>query len=131
MIILTNEPEKLEWILKDDRKMSDILEQAVEHYSRYKKTDDPGERFSYLVEMYTLMEQIEVASHLSEKMHYKIIAKSIFETMRKSLAGDKDFEDYSVNQLGSLAYIIGEIERPEDKMDISGCVLKLDEFKSG
>ena len=131
MIILTNDPRKLEWILKDDRERSDILEQAVKHYSRYQQTKDPGERFAYLVEMYSLMEQMEVASHLLKDMSSKIVAQNIFETMRRSLAGNKDFDDYSLNQLGSLAYLLGQIERPEEERDTIGCMKKLNEFKSG
>ena len=110
MIIITDNPG-IEWILKDDRSMSDILEQAVKHYSRYQKTKDPGERFAYLVEMRTLMDRMKIAPYLSERMDYRMIAKNLFEIMTKSLSGNRGFDDYSVNQLGSLAYILGQIEK--------------------
>ena len=122
---------KLEWMLKDNRKMSDILDQAVGHYEKYKKTHDPGERFAYLVEMYTLTERMGLATHLLEKMAYKIVAKSIFEVMKKSSEEDNGFQDYSPKRLGSLAYLIDQIERPGRDLDVSGCIEKLAEFKSG
>jgi hypothetical protein len=130
MPIIIGVPEKFKqrlfWTSKDERSLCEILDAALEHYRGFKKTDDSGQKFAYLFEIFTLMDHL-LLIRLASVGKKSDLADSTRDMM---LETGEHFFDYSEHHLGFLVYVADKLDRSVlDKNTLLECGYRLDRIK--
>ena len=97
-------PDNVRFVQMDDRSLSQILDQAIEHHARYKKEDNAGSHFVYLFEMYNLLEHLWLISVTSDNNARRRFANTLFDKINGRIDGYTGAD---------LEYISLQVERLE------------------
>ncbi|MBW2965519.1 hypothetical protein KY342_00275 [Candidatus Woesearchaeota archaeon] len=111
-------------IQNDKRSLSEIINSALEYYSRYKKTKDEEEIAKYLGEMESFKRFLVLFCPRIEQSNNRDLGRYIVTVLNT-----KNPINYSEQQLTSLSYATNKLENEEINLDILGeCIVKLREI---
>jgi len=118
--------QRMYWVKKDERSLSEILDKAAGHYERYQKTKDPGQKFAYVWEMLTLAEHVYLV-FLESKSAKETLANNTYIVL-----DNVDVMAYSTRDLSDLSYVADKLERAEiTRAGFRECNNRLERIMSG
>ena len=127
---LTQHPELAEYIhlvKMDDRSLSQILNKAVEHYERFRETDDQGEKAAYIWEMLTLKEHVNIARTEYEELDRIELAEAVLKILKET---EKRLEHYSRKHLEYIRQIVALLDKPVvESSDIKECAADFERMR--
>lgn len=112
--------------MRDSRSLSEILDDAIGHYERFKETDNQGEKYAYIFEMLALRERVSVARTEYEEVEKIELAEAVLEIFEET--EHIPVESYSRKHLEYLRCVMSLLDKPvvgrsdmvECKYDILG-----------